>query len=344
MGEMIMNKSRLWSAVALVFSFLVVTSAFAQEFYKDKTVSIIVRASPGGGWDMYARLAARHMGKYIPGNPSMIVQNMPGAGGMISVNHVYNRARRDGTVIGQFPTDYVFSQLTGDPAVKFDTRQFNWIGAFARRTSTCVARTDTPFQKLQDVIGSKEPMYVGAVGRGDGTGIEPLLLNELLGTNFRITHGFKGTADIRAAMERGELHGLCGWGWESVTATGMELLEQGRIRILVQIADRRNPEIPADVPLITELLPKDKQALMNTYLVSRVVGWNLMLPPGVPQERVEILRQAFDKTMKDKAFLAEAARARLTVDPINGEEMGRMFKQVFEEATPAIVEQIKKLM
>ena len=338
------QKAVTWLAVALGVSFVVVTRASAQEFYKDKNVSIIVRASPGGGWDMYARLAARHMGKYIPGNPSIIVQNMPGAGGMISVNHVYNRARRDGTVIGQFPTDYVFSQLVGDPAVKFDTRQFNWIGAFARRTSTCVARTDTAFQKLQDVIGSKEPMFVGAVGRGDGTGIEPLLLNELLGTNFRITHGFRGTSDIRAAMERGELDGLCGWGWESIQATGMELLEKGRIRILVQIADQRHPDIPKDVPLITELVPKKDGALLNTYLITRVVGWNLMLPPGVPQERIETLRRAFERTMEDKAFLAEAERARLSIDPIRGEEMARMFRQLFEEATPAIVERIKKIV
>ena len=149
---------------------------------------------------------------------------------------------------------------------------------------------------------------------------------------------------MRLAMIRGELHGMCGWGWSSIKSTGMELLEKGKIRILIQFAEQRHPEIPKDVPMITEMTPKDKRSLLNVYLIPRGVGWNLMLPPSVPQDRVRTLQQAFDKTMQDADFLSETRRARLSIAPLKGEAIGRMFKRLFKEATPEVIAELKKLI
>lgn len=318
--------------------------ASVQDFYTDKTVSILVPYSPGGGWDTYARLAARYMKKYIPGNPSVIVKNMPGAGGMVSVNYVYNRAKPDGLTIGMFQTTNVFPQLTGDSSVKFDASKLEWIGAFAARTSTCVASDASPFRTIQDVIDSEEPMYVGATGRGGSLSAEALFLNELIGTNFEVVPGYQGTSGVRMALVRDEVQGLCGWGYSSLKSTGKELLEKGQIHILIQVAHRKHPEIPENVPLITELVPEEKKSLLNVYLIPRVVGWNMMLPPGVDPAKVSALREAFAKMMKDPEFLAEAEKLQLTISPIEGEEIADMFERLFAEATAEDVKKIKEIL
>lgn len=332
-------------ACAAVFAALIGGTARSwADFYAEKRISIIVPFGPGGGWDTYARLTARHMGRHIPGNPSFIVQNMPGAGGMISYNHLFNRVKPDGLTVGMFQTVAAITQLVGDPSAKFDARKILWIGAFTDRVSVCVARTDTPFKTIQDVIGSKEPMHVGSTGRGDSLGTAALLLNEVLGTNFNVISGYKGTADVRGALERGELHGFCGWGWASVKATGMSLIEEGKIRILLQLGESRHPEIPKEVPMVTELVPEKNRPLLNAYLIPEFVGWNLMLPPGVPAEQVEILREGFERTMKDRGFLAETERAKLPISPIKGHDIARMFDQLFKEASPEVVARLKKIM
>jgi len=342
-----MNKRmiRVLSFSTVIF-FIVAASAIAlgEEFYKDKTLKIIVPFPPGGGWDTYARVTARNIPKHIPGHPSVIVQNVPGAGGLVGVNFVYNRVKPDGLTIGMFQTTNAFLQIAGDPAVKFDVRKLSWLGAFTTRVSTCVALTDSPFGTIQDVIGSKEPLFAGAIAPGGGTTMEPLLLNRILGTNFKLVSGYRGTAAIRLALSRGEVQGLCGWGWASVKSTGKELLEKGKIRLLVQISDRRAPDIPKDVPLITEMTPDEMRPLLNVYLIPRVVGWNMMLPPGVPQERVEILQQAFNETMEDPEFLAAAKQAKLAIAPLEGKEIAQMINRLFEQSTPDVVEELKKIL
>lgn len=336
--------TRLTACVA-VFGLLVTgSSALSSDFYQEKRLSIIVPFGPGGGWDTYARLTARHMGRHIPGKPSFIVQNMPGAGGMISYNHLFNRVNPDGLTLGMFQTVAVMTQLAGDPAVKFDARRILWIGAFTDRASVCVARTDTPFKTIQDVIGSKEAMHVGSTGRGDALGTAALLLNDLLGTNFKVISGYKGTADVRGALERGELQGLCGWGWSSVKATGMNLIQEGKLRILLQIGERPHPEIPKDVPVVTQLVAEKNKALLNAYLIPEIIGWNLILPPGVPSDRVEIMRDGFNRAMKDPAFLKEAERAKLDIAPMPGPLIASMFEQLFKETTPDVIARLKKIM
>ena len=168
--------------------------------------------------------------------------------------------------------------------------------------------------------------------------------NKILKTNIKVVAGYPGTSAIRLALRRGEVQGLCGWGWSSVKSTGKDLLEKGTIRILLQIAHRREPDISKDVPLITEMTPKDMMPLLNVYLIPRGVGWNMMLPPDVPQDRVKILQQAFNKTMKDPEFLADAEKVRLPIAPIKGEEIAQMFEQLFKEATPEVITELKKIM
>jgi tripartite-type tricarboxylate transporter receptor subunit TctC len=334
---------RLLVFSTVIFCLVAASAVWGEEFYKDKTLKIIVPFPPGGGWDTYARVTARNIVNHIPGHPSVIVQNVPGAGGLVGVNFVYNRVKPDGLTIGMFQTTNAFLQLLGDPAVKFDVRKLSWLGAFTTRVSTCVALTDSPFKTIQDVIGSKEPLYTGAIAPGGGTTMEPLLLNRILGTNFKLVLGYRGTAAIRLALSRGEVQGLCGWGWSSVKATGKDLLAAGKIRVLVQISDRRAPDMPKDVPLITEITPEKMKPLLNVYLVPRVVGWNMMLPPGVPEDRVKILQEAFDETMKDPKFLAEAKQAKLVIAPVEGKAIARMIDRLFEQATPDVVEELKKI-
>lgn len=342
MNRRIIHILRFSTVVFLIVAASPITSG--ADFYQDKTLKIIVPFPPGGGWDTYARVTARHISKHIPGHPNIIVQNVPGAGGLVGVNFVYNRVKPDGLTIGMFQTTNAFLQIAGDSAVKFDARKLSWLGAFTTRVSMCVALTDSPFKTIQDVIGSKEPMYVGAIAPGGGTTMEPLLLNRILGTNFKLVSGYRGTAAIRLALSRGEVQGLCGWGWSSVKSTGKELLEKKKIRLLVQISDRRAPDIPKDVPLITELTPKKMMPLLNVYLIPRVVGWNMMLPPGVPQERVEVLQDAFNQTMKDPEFLAAANQAKLIIAPLQGKEIARMIDELFQQSTPDVVEELKKIL
>ncbi|NIO11011.1 MAG: hypothetical protein GTO40_24570 [Deltaproteobacteria bacterium] len=270
-----MKRSRL-AVIGLTLTLLIVpatsTIVSGEEFYRGKTMKLLVPFPPGGGWDTYGRTAAKYITKYIPGKPSIIVQNMPGASGMVGVNFLYNRVKPDGLTIGMFQTTNAFLQLAGDSAVQFDVRRASWLGAFSSRVSTCVVRTDSPFKTIQDVIGSKEPLYSGAVSRGGGTTMEPMLMNKLLKTNFKVVSGYPGTSAIRMALRRGEVQGICGWGWSSVKSTGKELLENGTIRVLVQIAHRREPDIPPDVPLITDLVPSEMKPLLNVYLIPASCG------------------------------------------------------------------------
>ncbi len=320
------------------------TIASSEDFYKGKTLRFLVPFPPSGGWDAYRRVAAKHITKYIPGKPSIIVQNMPGASGMVGVNFLYNRVKPDGLTIGMFQTTNAFLQLAGDSAVKFDVGKANWLGVFSTRVSTCVVRTDSPFKTIQDIIDSKEPLHSDAVSRSGGTTMEPMLMNKILKTNIEVVSGYPGTSAIRMALRRGAVQGICGWGWASVKSTGKELLEKGTIRVLIQAANQREPDIPKDVSLITDLAPSDMRPLLNVDLIPRTVGWNMMLQPGVPQDRVNILQDAFDTTMKDPKFLEHAEKVRLPIRPLRGERIAQMFDQLFKEATPDVITELKKIM
>ena len=325
------------------------TDAPAQSpYYQGKTVTVISTSSTGSAYDIYARLVAQFMGKHIPGNPSFIAQNMPGAGSLIGTNYLYGLAKADGTVIGGLQPSMYFNQLYKQPEAKYDWAKFNWLGSSDRSESLLYMRADLPYKTMADVRKAKEPPKCGSTGPGTSGTYMPKLMEELLGTKFTIVSGYKGGAEIDLAVERGELQ--C----RALTIQAYHTREPyhtwrktGFARILMQTGKTRDPRI-ADAPTIYELMNEHKTAeserrLLPLILAAGDFGRPMVAPPGVPPDRVQILRAAFLKTLADADLLAEAKRKNLDITPTPGEELQELAKQVMVQ-TPAIVARVKMLM
>ena len=322
---------------------------FAQTpFYQGKTITVIAAASAGSAYDLYARLMAQFMGKHIPGNPNFIVQNMPGAGSIIGTNYIYGLAKNDGTVIGAIQPSIYFNQLLKQPEVKFDWAKFTWLGSSDKSDHLLYMRADLPYKSLNDVRRAKEPPKCGSTGAGTSGTYMPKLLEETLGTKFAIVSGYKGGGEIDLAVERGELQ--C----RALTIQAYHSREPyhtwrrtGFARILMQTGQTRDPRI-ADAPTIYELMneyktPDSERRLLPLVFAASDFGRPIVAPPGVPADRVKILREAFLKTMSDPELLAEAKRKNLDITPSTGEELEALAKQVMVQ-TPEVVARVKTLM
>lgn len=291
------------------------------EFYKGKTIEIIVGSAVGGGFDAYARFLARHIGRHIPGNPGALVKNMPGAGGMIAGNYVFNQAPRDGTVITHLQNTLTLDQLASLANLKLDMRAFSWIGSMNEQSTVCVMAQHVEFSSAKDFL-TKE-YVVGSSQRGTSTSAIPEMLNALVGTRFRITLGYTGTSTIMLAMERKEVDGMCGWGWDSALVQALPAIEGGKIRLGLDIGNKPHPDLKKrGVPFVMDILPdgQDKAAL-QLLLAPQHYGRPFAGPPGMPPERLAALRKAFMATLADKEFLAEAERARLEIRPMPHQEI-----------------------
>lgn len=311
------------------------------EFYKGKTVTLVVGYSAGGGYDTYARLLSRHIGKHIPGNPTVIVQNMDGAGSMLAANHLYNAAAKDGTVMGTFARGLPLEDLLGNDQVKYEAEKFNWLGSLNEEVSVCVARSDAPIKTFEDVLTT--PLTVGGTGEGADTDFFPNFLNAVLGTKFDVIAGYPGGNDVLLAVERGELQGRCGWSWSSVKATRPDWVQNGFVNILVQMSLRKHPDIP-DVPLVMEYA-KDEETrkIFNVVFARQAMGRPYVLPPGVPAERVAAVRKAFMDTVNDPEFLAEADKTQHEITAMGGDELQQVVEDMFH-TSPDLVERIRELM
>jgi len=311
-------------------------------FYRGKTVTILVGYGPGGGYDTYARTLAAHLGTQIPGNPTVIVQNMPGAGSILSANHLFTAAPKDGTMIGTFGRGLPYTELIGQPEAKFKSAEFNWIGSMNDEVSVCVARSDAPVKKFADVFTT--PLKIGATGPDDDTGFFPRFLNGLLGTKFELVTGYKGGNDVNLALERGEIQGRCGFSWSSLVSTKPQWLKDKFVTLLVQMSLAKHPDIPKDVPLIMDYAKTDEQRQLFEVIFSRqTMGRPFAAPPGVPAERVAALRTAFDKTMADPAFKADAAKAKQELNPKSGAEIQKIIAKIF--TTPqAQIDKLKQIV
>ena len=325
-----------WIAAAAL---LTSHGAFAQDtrsvadFYRGKTINLIVGSDSGGGYDFNARMLARHMGRHIPGNPNFIVQNMPGASSIVAANYVYNIAPKDGSVIAAVQRPIPFETLFNAPGVRFDATRIYWLGSSATEIGVAVAWHSAPQQTLDDVIRSE--MVVGGNGPSTDTELLPRAFNNLLNTKFRIVSGYPGEAQIILAMERGEVQGVANWSLTNIFNAHPDWLAQKKIRLLVQLGLKKHPDIP-DVPLILDLArtPQERR-IFEILMGMKVLGRPFFVSADVPAERREALRQAFMATMTDAEFLAEAKRARATVDPVSGPEMQRMIDDL--NAQPADV-------
>jgi len=304
------------------------------DFYKGKTISVLIGFGPGGANDVWARLLTRHMPRHVPGEPGMVPQNMPGAGTLKLANHLATTAPRDGTVFGLISRGIPLEPLLGGQNVQLDPQKMTWVGSPDKDTSVCVARKDAKVQKMQDLRTTE--LAVGASGSGADTAIYPEFLAEFLGMKFRTIKGYPGSNEIVLAMERNEVQGIC-VAFQSVNRT--RLYQEGELNILFQAGLEKDPAIPADTPLATEMTAgsqADTDAL-RLFLARTALGRPFVAPPGLAPARAASLRKAFDATMKDPAFIAEAERLKLTVEPITGEDIARMIGEIY--ATPAEVTQ-----
>jgi tripartite-type tricarboxylate transporter receptor subunit TctC len=313
-----------------------------EDFYKGKSIRMIVGASAGGGNDIYARLLARHMGRHVPGKSGFIVQNMPGAGSLIAANMLYNKAPRDGSVIGALTRVLPLDPLIGDAAkAQFDSLKFNWLGSLNKDTNIIVAWHTAPVKSVDDIF--KTEMLVAAAGANTDGVVYPKIINKLMGGKFRIVAGYPGSGDMMLAMERGEVHGRGGVPVGTILGNHSDWLKAGKIKIIVQLALKKDPVLP-DVPLLLDMVKDaDTRSVFELLFSRQEMGRPYVIPPAVPADRVAALRAAFVATGKDKAFTGEAAKLKLPLDVISGEEVAALIAKAY--ATPAkTIELTKSLL
>ena len=320
------------SAIAIMFLWwMIAGQAFAQEsFFKGKTMRIIVGGPPGGGFDTYARMIARVMPKHIPGAPTILVDNMPGAGMMIAANHVYKVAKPDGLTIGHFTGSQTISQVLNQPGVEFDMRKFYYLGAPTADHFSCAFTKASGITSADAWLKLKRPAKMGAVGPGNLTDNTLRVLSTSTNFPIQLISGYKGTAPVRIAMEAGEVDGSC-WGWDSIKSTWARAIDSGEGIVVLQVDPKAHPDLPK-VPLAINFGKNEAAKQMIDVVIhgGNIFERTFLLPPGVPKDRAQLLKQAFANTMKDADFLADAGKARLGVAPIPGEELERRVNAFFK--------------
>ena len=315
----------------------------AQSFFAGKTVRIVVGLAPGGGFDTYARLLARHLGRHIPGNPAIIVENMTGAGGLISANHLYWVAKPDGLSLAHVPGTLLLGQVLGQPGIEFDARRFEYIGATVKEEVVCSMTRASGVTSVEQWMAAKTPVKIGAVAPGAPTDNSPRILKAALGLPIQVVTGYKGTAEIRLAAEGGEVAGAC-WAWESMRATWRRALEAGDAIPIVQVTSKPLADLPK-VPLAISLAKIDEALRLIQVGIQDGSAYSrpFIAPPGTPKDRVQVLRKAFVAALSDPALRAEADRAQLTLDPVSGEELERLVAGLFS-LDPPFVDKLKSIL
>jgi tripartite-type tricarboxylate transporter receptor subunit TctC len=314
--------------------------AAAANFYADKTVTIICGYGSGSGYDINARFLARHLGRFIPGKPTVIVRNMPGAASLNAANQIANLAPRDGTTLGIVARGMGIEPLLGGKGVRFEPLKLNWIGSTSQEVSVIAVRSSTGVKTLDDA--KKREIVVAGPGLGTDGVTFPNTLNNLLGTRFKVVTGYRSGAEMTLAVERGEVEGRGSWSWSAFRKDGMPMLKKGELNLLVQMALAKSPEIP-HVPLIMEFAKTAQQRqVLSVLLAGQAMARPLFAPPEVPKDRVVMLRKAYLAMLKDKETLADAKKIGIDIEPVTGEAILGMLKGVY--ATPAaIVDKVREL-
>jgi len=300
-------------------------------FYRGKQLRMVVGTGPGGGYDLFARAVARHIGNHIPGNPTVIVQNQAAAGGLVMVNQLYSLGPKDGTVIAAPINGIPTAPLLEPAAARFDAAKLNWIGSTNRETYVAYAWHTAGVRSLADLL--QRELIVGATAAGTTLVDFPLVTNKFLGTRFRVVRGYDSTPQINVAMERGEVEGIGGIGWQSVKTQLPQWIAEKKITVIAQYGLHRDPDLAA-APTMLELAKTDADRQALTMMFARTeYGRPYFVPPDVPAARVEALRRAFDATMKDREFIADAAQLQLDLSPATGEEVQALVAKL--AGTPA---------
>ncbi len=319
-------------------------SAADDMFFKGKTIRIVVAFSVGGGFDLYSRTIGRHMGRYIPGNPSFLVQNRTGAGGLISANYLYRKAKPDGLTIGNFPGSLFWARLYGQKGIQFVSSKYEFLGVPESTISVCAFTKASGITDINKWMNSPRPVKLSGTGPGNSTNDGPRLLNAALGLPIKLIEGYGGAPGMLLAADKGEVDGICGLSWTALTATWGAKFKSGDAVPVLQMSPKKHSALP-DVPLDISLAKTDEARLLiktgihDPAALTRIYA----LPPGTPPERVEILRTAFMKTMRDPQFLADAKKTRLYIDPSPGTEVLKVVKSL-DALSPEVVQKLKGIL
>jgi tripartite-type tricarboxylate transporter receptor subunit TctC len=324
------------TTVVTAFAITSIGSAAAQspaDFYKKTEVSLYVGSGPGGGFDAYARTIARHYARHIPGQPNIVVKNMPGASGLKAINYIHGVAPHDGSAMLASFNAVVMDHLYGRSGVAFDPRELSWIGSIGKQTATCLTWHTSPAKTIADA--QQRQVLVGATGADSTPNIFPKLLNAMAGTKFKIIEGYT-TADLRFAVERGEIEGLCGIAWETHMASVPHWIIDHQVNFLLQLGLEESPHLPG-VPLAINLIKDpDDRKVWELLVIPQEFGRPFVAPPGLPADRLSALRTAFEETLKDPAYLADAEKTKQFVDPLTGPEIEALIKRAYAEPAEVV--------
>jgi tripartite-type tricarboxylate transporter receptor subunit TctC len=314
-----------------------------EPFYQGRTLRLVVGYPPGGGFDVYTRVLARHLARHVPGGPTVVVENMPGAGGLVAANHLYRVARSDGLTVGHFTGGLLLGPLLQQPGADFDARGFEYVGAPAREQIACALSRASGIASLDAWRAARTPVTMGGTGPGTAQESATRIVRAALDLPIRIVSGYRGTADVRLAVESGEISGAC-VNWSSMRTGWAEPLRTGEVTVVLAISARPIPELPR-VPLaIDGARTPDGRRLVEVGVHDQgVLARPYVLPPGTPPGRVRLLRQAFQATLDDPAFRADADRARLEVDPVSGEELGKVVERL-SGLEPVLVRRLRSVL
>jgi tripartite-type tricarboxylate transporter receptor subunit TctC len=297
-----------------------------EDFYRGKTVTVTIGYSAGGGYDLYARLLSRYLGKYIPGQPTVVPQNREGAGSLRNALYLYGAAPKDGTVLGTFSRGMAVAPLLND--AQFDASKFTWIGSISTDVNVCVTWTTSPVKTFDDMLS--KPFTMGGEGVGSDPDSFALMFKNVFGAKLKLVSGYPGTNDISLAMERGEVDGMCGISWSTMKTRHADWIDGKKINVLVQAALRKDPDLAA-VPLVMDLAKTPEQTqILRMILASQEMARPFAAPPGIPEDRKRALIEAFDKTMKDREFLAEAEKMKADVNPVSAASIESLVNEVYK--------------
>jgi tripartite-type tricarboxylate transporter receptor subunit TctC len=322
----------------LVLSLQPAAAQSIADFYSGKSINVLIGTSTGGGYDLYARTLARHLGRHIPGNPRLLPQNMPGAGGLRAVNYLYDVAPKDGTAIGHFQPGIIFEPLLGRgrEVGQFEAAKFTWLGSVSKDVSVCAFMASTGIRTWRDM--QTKAFIIAATGGGAESDVFPTILRNMFNLRLALVTGYPGSSEMNLAMERHEADGRCGWSWTSLLSRNKAMLDNKEINLTLQIAlEKAGHPALKDVPLIVDLTDDpQKKAALKLILARQVMARPFAAPPGIPADRANALREAFDATMKDPDFLAEMKKLDLEVDPVGGREIEELIRTVYA-SSPEVV-------
>lgn len=315
-------------------------SAQPGEPFAGKQVSLIIGFGPGGGYDLWGRTVARHIGKHLPGKPAVVPQNMPGAGSYVAASHIYNAAPKDGSVFGIIARDAALGPLSGAPGARFDATRMSWIGSPTKEHNVCIAYHTAKVKRIEQLRETE--LILGDTGPGTGTRSYPKVLSDLLGFKFKLVSGFRATPDVFLAMERGEVEGICE-SLDSVNNRKPDWIPNKTVNVLLQAGDKPDPRLP-DVPFVFDLARSDEQRQVLEFLYAgQSIGRPFVAPPDLPADRLATLRAAFGATMKDEEFVADARRSKLDLEPEDGEHLAALIRKIYATPKP-IIERVSRLI